>query len=115
MLHESGEKIRATRIRPESSMVGYTIGKLGIEASTGCRIIAIKNRRGWIYDPEDEVKIRAGDDIIIRGTQDGYNLLVEYATGNKPWEFPPEADEEDEQDTTQEEAASISDEKEEDE
>jgi len=112
MLHESGEKIRATRIRPESSMVGYTIGKLGVEASTGCRIIAIKNRRGWIYDPEDEVKIRAGDDIIIRGTQDGYNLLVEFAMGNKPWEFPV-VSEEDKGDATQEEAATISEEEEE--
>ncbi|MCL2032971.1 MAG: potassium transporter TrkA [Methanomassiliicoccaceae archaeon] len=112
MLHESGEKIRATRLRPESSMVGYTIGRLGVEASTGCRIIALKNRRGWIYDPEDDVKIRAGDDIIIRGTEDGYNRLVEFATGNKPWEFP-EISEDEEETTTQEEAASINDEEEE--
>ncbi|MCL1978918.1 MAG: potassium transporter TrkA [Methanomassiliicoccaceae archaeon] len=112
MLYESGEKIRATRIRPESSMVGYTIGKLGIEACTGCRIIALKNRQGWIYDPEDDVKIRAGDDIIVRGTEDGYKQLVEYAAGSKPWEFP-EAAEEDDEETPQEEAAYISDEEEE--
>ena len=106
MLYESGEKIRATKIKPESSIAGYTIGKLGVEACTGCRIIALKNRQGWVYDPEDDVKLRAGDDIIIRGTQDGYKQLVEYAAGSKPWEFP-EVSEEEEEISTQEEAASI--------
>lgn len=112
MLYESDEKIRATRMRPESSMVGYTIGKLGVEACTGCRIIAIKNRNGWIYDPEDSVKIRAGDDIIVRGTEDGYRQLAEYATGSRPWEFP-EVSEDEEGTTPQEEAASISEDQEE--
>lgn len=109
MLYESDEKIRATKIRPESSMVGYTIEKLGVEASTGCRIIAIKNRQGWMYDPESDIKIRAGDDIIVRGTEDGYKQLVEYATGRKPWEFPEISDDEEEV-TPQEEAASINEE-----
>lgn len=115
MLYESDEKIRATRMSPKSSMVGYTIGKLGVEACTGCRIIALKNRNGWIYDPDDDIKIRAGDDIIVRGTEDGYKQLVEYANGSRSWEFPEVVEEQDE-DTTQEEAASINEEeKEEDE
>jgi uncharacterized protein with PhoU and TrkA domain len=112
MLFESDEKIRATRIKPESTMIGYTIGKLGVEACTGCRIIALKNRQGWIYDPEDELKLRAGDDIIVRGTEDGYKLLVAFASGNKPWEFP-EISEDEEETTPQEEAASINDKEEE--
>lgn len=106
MLYESDEKIRATKIRPESSMVGYTIEKLGVEASTGCRIIAIKNRQGWIYDPESDIKLRAGDDIVVRGTEDGYKQLVEYASGRQPWDFPEMSDD-DEETTPQEEAASI--------
>lgn len=113
MLYESDEKIRATKIRPESSMVGYTIEKLGVEASTGCRIIAIKNRHGWIYDPEYDVKLRAGDDIIVRGTEDGYKQLVEYASGRQPWEFPDPPSDDDEEVTPQEEAASINKEDEE--
>jgi len=107
MLYESGEKIRATRLSPKSSMVGYTIGRLGVEASTGCRIIALKNRNGWVYDPEDDVKIRAGDDIIVRGTEDGYNQLVQFANGSRFWEFP-EAVESGDETTAEEEAASIS-------
>jgi uncharacterized protein with PhoU and TrkA domain len=112
MLYESGEKIRATRMSPKSSMVGYTIGKLGVEACTGCRIIALKTRNGWIYDPEDEVKLRAGDDIIVRGTEDGYSQLVSFANGSRSWEFPEAAESEDET-TAEEEAASISEDEEE--
>jgi uncharacterized protein with PhoU and TrkA domain len=112
MLYESDEKIRATRLSPKSSMIGYTIGKLGVEACTGCRIIALKTRNGWIYDPEDDVKIRAGDDIIVRGTEDGYKQLAEYANGNKSWEFP-EIVEDEEEITAEEEAASISEDEEE--
>ncbi|CDF30253.1 potassium channel family protein [Methanomethylophilus alvi] len=87
MLSEADEKIRMIKISSDSSMVGNTIGRLQIEASTGCKIIAIKNRRGWTYDPEDEMKLRANDVIIVRGTDDGADLLVEYAAGRKEWEF----------------------------
>ena len=87
MFSEADEKIRMIKISSDSSMVGNTIGRLQIEASTGCKIIAIKNRRGWTYDPEDEMKLRANDVIIVRGTDDGADLLVEYAAGRKEWEF----------------------------
>jgi len=111
MLYQSDEKIRATKIMPNSSMVGYTIKQLAVEACTGCRIIAIKNRHGWTYDPEADVKIRAGDDIIVRGTEDGYVNLTEFAKGSKEWEFP-EISEEEEEETVEEEAASINEEEE---
>lgn len=88
IINESDEKFRAIRISEKSDMVGNTIGHLAVESLTGARIIAIKNRRGWIYDPDDEIKIHAGDDIIVRGFDDGFNRLLEYAQGKKPWEFP---------------------------
>ena len=75
------------RVKNESTMVGNTIGRLAVEANTGCKIIAIKNRHGWTYDPEDDMKIRANDDLVVRGTDDGADLLTEYAYGKKPWDF----------------------------
>ncbi|MDR1690588.1 MAG: potassium transporter TrkA, partial [Candidatus Methanoplasma sp.] len=59
--------------------------------------------------------LRAGDDIMIRGTEDGYKQLVEFASGKKPWEFPEVSDDDDEELTAQEEAASINDDEEDDE
>ncbi len=90
VLLESDERIRMVRVKSESTMVGYTIGKLAIEANTGCKVIAIKNRHGWTYDPEDDMKIRAGDDLVVRGTDDGADLLTEYAYGKKDWDFETE-------------------------
>lgn len=107
MLYESDEKIRATKINSDSGMVGYTIGELAVEACTGCKIIALKGRQGWIYDPEDDIKVRAGDDIIVRGTEDGYNHLTEYASGKISWDFPEESYEE--LDEADEEAETLED------
>jgi len=87
ILLESDERIRMVRVKNESTMVGNTIGRLAVEANTGCKIIAIKNRHGWTYDPEDDMKIRANDDLVVRGTDDGADLLTEYAYGKKPWDF----------------------------
>ncbi|MEE3363592.1 MAG: TrkA C-terminal domain-containing protein [Methanomethylophilus sp.] len=87
ILLESDERIRMIRIKPESTMVGNSIERLAIEANTGCKIIAIKNRHGWTYDPEYDMKIRANDDIVVRGTDDGADLLTQYAAGRKEWVF----------------------------
>jgi len=94
ILNESEEKIKMTRISPNSDMVGDTIGHLMVEANTGMKIIALKNRQGWLYDPDDDTKLRSGDDIIIRGTEDGFKRLVEFASGRKKWEFVQEEEEE---------------------
>ncbi len=92
LINESDEKIRMIRIHPKSDMVGNTIGTLGVEANTGMKIIALKNRYGWMYDPEDDIKLRAGDDIIVRGTEDGGNRLSEFASGKCNWEFDEEGE-----------------------
>ncbi|MCQ2070525.1 MAG: potassium transporter TrkA [archaeon] len=96
VLTEADEKIRSMRIRDGSSMIGKTIGELMVEACTGCKIIALKGRHGWVYDPEDDTKIRVNDDIIVRGTDDGADLLKEFADGVREWEYPevPEDEEE---------------------
>lgn len=107
MLYESGEKIRATKVRPSSGMVGYTIGELAPEACTGCKIIAIKTRQGWIYDPEDDVKVRSNDDIIVRGTEDGFNCLLNYTNGLMPWEFPEESAEDGDRNEVEVEAETL--------
>ena len=96
ILDESDEKIKMTRIQNSSDMAENTIDTLAVEAVTGMKIIALKNRHGWLYDPEEDVKLRAGDDIVVRGTEDGFRKLTEFASGAKKWEFI-ELEEEEEQ------------------
>jgi uncharacterized protein with PhoU and TrkA domain len=47
IINESDEKIMMTRISPRSDMAGNTIDQLAVEASTGTKIIAMKNRYGY--------------------------------------------------------------------
>lgn len=88
IINESDEKIMMVRISPESDMAGRTIDDLAVEACTGTKIIAMKNRYGWLYNPDGNVKLRAGDDVIVNGSQDGFDRLVMFARGELPWEFP---------------------------
>lgn len=96
MLSDADEKIRVMKIASGSDMAGNTIEKLGVEANTGCKIIALKNRHGWTYDPEGDIKLRAGDDMVVRGTDCGADMLTEFAQGKRSWEFEEHVSEEEE-------------------
>ena len=65
---------------------------MSLESELGVRIIALKRKKKWIYDPEDEMKLREGDRIIIRGVEDGFILLKKLASGEISWENREEAD-----------------------
>ncbi len=85
MLREAEEKIRMTHLSERSDMVNRVIGDLGVESETGMRIIAIKRMKRWIYDPDRDVKLKAKDLLIVRGTEDGYERLRSYAAAEHPW------------------------------
>ncbi len=83
---KADEKLHVVKIYPNSSIVNRTIGELNVEAESGVRIIAIKRGRTWIYDPEDSVRLKAGDVLIIRGTEDGYHFMDRVARGEESWD-----------------------------
>ena len=83
---KADEKLHAVIVEPNSSIVNRKIGDLNVEAECGVRIIAIKRGKMWIYDPEDDVRIKADDALIIRGTEDGYKFLDRVARGEESWD-----------------------------
>jgi len=96
ILREAEEKIKRLVLNDGSDMVGRSIDELAVESETGMRIIAIKRGKRWIYDPEDETKLKAEDTLIVRGTDDGYDILRTYASGEEKWPvYPDEETEED--------------------
>lgn len=91
ILNESDEKYRMVKLSDKSDMGGHTIGTdLRVEAQTACRIIAVKNRHGWTFDPEGDFKLRTGDEIFIRGTFESLNAFSDVASGKVPYDFPEE-------------------------
>ncbi len=85
VLGEADERIRTVRLGKASSMVGRRIADLRVETETGMRIIAIRRRKRWRYDPPGETPLKARDLLIVRGTEDGHQRLVRYASGKEGW------------------------------
>lgn len=94
ILREAEEKIKRLVLTPGSDMVGRTIEELGVESETGMRIIAIKRGKRWIYDPEEETRLKSEDTLIVRGTDYGYDVLRSFANGEEKWPVYPDHKEE---------------------
>ncbi len=91
VLTDAEEKIKLLTISEKSDMKGRSIEVLGVESETGMRIIAIKRGIRWMYDPEGTATLKAGDILIVRGTEDGYERLKRLAGGQETWPvYPPE-------------------------
>jgi uncharacterized protein with PhoU and TrkA domain len=81
LLQKADEKIRIIHVPEKSPMSDKTILELNVEAETGVRIIAIKKGEKWIYNPSDNTSIKGSDMLIVRGVNDGYIRLKEFAEG----------------------------------
>ncbi len=90
VLKEAEEKIRLQTLSEQSDMKGQSLEHLSVETETGMRIIAIKRGIRWIYDPENDVTLKEGDVLVVRGTEDGFERLRRFATGAEKWPVYPQ-------------------------
>jgi uncharacterized protein with PhoU and TrkA domain len=90
VLQSAEEKIRMLTLSGLSDMKGRTLGQLSVESETGMRVIAIRRGIRWIYDPEENVRLKEGDLFIVRGTEDGFERLKRLARGEEKWPVYPE-------------------------
>jgi len=81
ILKGAEECIRRCTIEKGSEAVGQTIGDLAIESETGARIVAIRRGKRWIYGPDGGTRLRDGDTLITRGTDDGCTRLQRFMSG----------------------------------
>jgi uncharacterized protein with PhoU and TrkA domain len=85
VLREAEEKIKSLTLADKSDMVNRTIEEMGVESETGMRIIALKRGKRWIYNPEANNRLKVGDILIVRGTENGFEVLRTFATGERRW------------------------------
>lgn len=90
VLKNAEEKIHLLTLSERSDMKGRTIEDMSVEAETGMRIIAVKRGIRWIYDPEESLRLKEADVLIVRGTEDGYERLRRFASGEEKWPEYPE-------------------------
>ncbi|MEA2055566.1 MAG: TrkA C-terminal domain-containing protein [Candidatus Thermoplasmatota archaeon] len=81
ILKQADEQLFRTKVSDESNACGQKVGDLKVEAETGMRIIAIRRKDCWIYNPRADAAIEADDWLIVRGTREGYEELNKFLKG----------------------------------
>lgn len=81
LFKEADEHILTLAIPDDSPMHRRTIEEFDMEKETGLKIIAIRREKRWIYGPEDDQMLFAGDMLILRGVDEGFPRLQQLAEG----------------------------------
>ena len=68
-LPEAIETIARAEVHKKSPFCNSSLGKLNLETDTGVRIIGIRRKGNWIYNPGPKEKLRAADVILLRGPE----------------------------------------------
>ncbi|HPE63796.1 MAG TPA: potassium channel family protein, partial [Methanothrix sp.] len=80
-LRLADETVARAVVGADSKVAGKTLDEISFETEAGMSVIAIRRGDSWIYDPEMDAGIKAGDILFARGHDEGVPLFLEMATG----------------------------------
>jgi len=83
ILENADERIFRIKASEQSRACTQSIGSLRIESETGMRVIAIRRKNCWIYNPQSDNTIQANDILIVRGTDEGFENLNDFLQGKQ--------------------------------
>jgi uncharacterized protein with PhoU and TrkA domain len=75
------EQLTRVQIKPQSALIGKRLGELDLVAKIGVDIIAIRRGEELIVNPKEDVIIKEGDTMCVRGTQRGLEEFGKIAEG----------------------------------
>jgi uncharacterized protein with PhoU and TrkA domain len=90
VMEESDKMIARLTVVNESDLANKTLGELLLVNRTGMRVIAIRRGESWIYGPDKNTMILANDILILKGTDEGADLLRKLASAACSLEDIPE-------------------------
>jgi uncharacterized protein with PhoU and TrkA domain len=76
-LGESDEVVVRVPVAAGSRCDGASLHELQLEVETGFYLLAIRRDRRYVYRPRKDVHLRAGDELIATGPDEGHKLLAE--------------------------------------
>lgn len=76
-LGEADEVVVRVPVAPGSPADGRTLRQLCLETETGFHLLALRRRGRAVYRPRPDFALRAGDDLIATGPDEGHHLLAE--------------------------------------
>ena len=90
VMEESDKMIARIGVVDESDLANKTLGELLLVNRTGMRVIAIRRGESWIYGPDKNTMILANDILLLKGTDEGAELLRKLASAACSLEDIPE-------------------------
>ncbi|MGH2635958.1 MAG: potassium channel family protein [Actinomycetota bacterium] len=90
-LRHADEMTARVKIREGSAVTGRSLRDLSLPTETGMWVMAIRSGIDWQFDPGPEDVLSEGDVLLVRGPEEGVNL-VRVLAGAPPLPEPPEDD-----------------------
>jgi uncharacterized protein with PhoU and TrkA domain len=90
-LRHADEMTARVKVREDAPMAGRTLRDLSLPVETGMWVMAIRSGIDWEFDPGPEDQVSEGDVLLVRGPEEGVNLVRELA-GARPLEATADED-----------------------
>lgn len=74
-LRHADEMTARVKVRPESQVIGQTLRDLSLPTETGMWVMAIRSGIDWRFDPGPDDVVSDGDVLLVRGPEEGVNLV----------------------------------------
>ncbi len=74
-LRHADEMTARVKVRAESQMIGQTLRELSLPTETGMWVMAIRSGIDWRFDPGADDVVSEGDVLLVRGPEEGVNLV----------------------------------------
>ena len=78
-LRHADEITARVKVGAESQMIGQTLRELSLPTETGMWVMAIRSGIDWRFDPGPDDVISEGDVLLIRGPEEGVDLVRDLA------------------------------------
>jgi uncharacterized protein with PhoU and TrkA domain len=78
-LRHADEMTARVRVRDDAPAIGQTLRELSLPTETGMWVMAIRSDMQWDFDPGPENTIAPADVLLIRGPEEGVNLVRKLA------------------------------------
>jgi uncharacterized protein with PhoU and TrkA domain len=75
-LGESDEVVVRVPVAKDSPADGAALGQLQLDVDPGFHVLAVRRGGRYIYRPRGDVRLRAGDELIASGPDEGHPLLA---------------------------------------
>ncbi|HEX6130223.1 MAG TPA: TrkA C-terminal domain-containing protein [Actinomycetota bacterium] len=78
-LRHADEMTARVKVRDDAPMIGRSLRELSLPTETGMWVMAIRSGIDWKFDPGPDDVLAHGDVMLVRGPEEGVNLVRELA------------------------------------